>query len=74
MMSVSLLSIVRSVEMPDEKKIEFLSSNYLTWISPKSYLSQKTDDKTSEKKKMISQILFLKQVFMKHDIMTFLKP
>ena len=50
MMSVSLLSIVRSVEMPDEKKIELLSSNYLTWISPKSYLSQKTDDKTSEKK------------------------
>ena len=58
-----------------KKKIEFLSSNYLTWISPKSYLIQKTDDKTSEKKiKMISQILFLKQVFMKHDIMTFLKP
>ena len=26
------------------------------------------------KKKMISQILFLKQVFLKHDIMTFLKP
>ena len=25
-------------------------------------------------KKMISQILFLKQVFLKHDIMTFLKP
>ena len=73
--SVSLLSIVRSVETPDEKKVGFLSSDYLTWISLKSFfLCQKTDDKTSEKKKMISQILFLKQVFLKHDIMTFLKP
>ena len=35
--SVSLLSIVRSVETPDEKKVGFLSSDYLTWISPKSF-------------------------------------
>ena len=72
--SVSLLSIVRSVETPDEKKVGFLSSDYLTWISLKSFFYVRKRMIKRPKKKMISQILFLKQVFLKHDIMTFLKP
>ena len=61
--SVSLLSIVRSVETPDEKKVGFLSSDYLTWISPKSFFYVRKRMIKRPKKKWFHRFCFSNKCF-----------
>ena len=62
--SVSLLSIVRSVETPDEKKSRIPFFRLLDMDQPqKFFLCQKTDDKTSEKKKWFHRFCFSNKCF-----------